>query len=71
MAYGTLDEQGRYRLGTYGRDDGDILGDYRVAVESREEMPRGAGKQRRYSMVPAQQPKSLVPTVCRPGEIGF
>ena len=37
-AYGTLDEQGRYRLSTYAQADGAVPGDYRVVVESREEL---------------------------------
>jgi hypothetical protein len=39
VAYGTLNEQGSYRLGTYGQDDGAVLGDYQVVVESRAEIP--------------------------------
>jgi hypothetical protein len=35
VAYGIIDERGRYRLGTYGQGDGAVLGDYQVTVTSR------------------------------------
>ena len=61
VAYGTLDAQGRYRLSTYGKGDGAILGDHRVAVESREELSDEMA--RRAAMVGARsrQPKSFIP----------
>lgn len=36
VAYGTLDAEGRYRLGTYAQSDGAVLGNYHVTVEVRE-----------------------------------
>jgi hypothetical protein len=59
VAYGTLDGQGRYRLGTYGQEDGAILGDYQVTVESRAEASAGAAKQ--ATKFDFMQAKSLVP----------
>lgn len=35
VAIGQLDSQGCYRLGTYSREDGAILGDHQVTIESR------------------------------------
>jgi hypothetical protein len=59
VAYGTLDGQGRYRLGTYGQVDGAILGDYQVVVESREEISADAARQAtKYNLVRA---KPLIP----------
>lgn len=44
VAYGTLDSQGRYRLGTYREGDGAIVGDHRVAVECPEQATTDGGK---------------------------
>ena len=65
-------QQGRYRLSTYGQGDGAILGDHRVMVESREELP--LEEARRASMLgrAAQQPKSLIPVrYADPGTSGL
>jgi hypothetical protein len=61
VAYGTLDEQGRYRLSTYSDGDGAILGDYRVAVESRDELPDDVVKQMIERGERPPRPKSLIP----------
>ena len=61
VAYGNLDEQGRYRLSTYGQGDGAILGDFCVVVESREELPPDVAKGAMALGKAAQRPKSLIP----------
>ena len=70
VAYGTLDEQGRYRLGTYSQEDGAILGDYQVAVESRAEASAGAAQH--ATKFDLMQAKSLVPErYADPGKSGL
>lgn len=64
VAYGALDAQGGYRLSTYGQGDGAILGDFRVVVESREELPPDAGVAKQMTkggLAPARLPQSLIP----------
>jgi hypothetical protein len=62
-AQGTLDEQGRYCLSTYAQDDGAVLGDYQVVVESREAPPEDVTAARRMTNrgMAVLQPKSLIP----------
>ena len=57
VAYGILDAQGHYRLGTYRQGDGAILGDHRIAVEFHGQVPDGFGKGGDL----AQRPKMLIP----------
>ena len=57
VAHGVLDEQGRYCLGTYVPDDGALLGDYQVVVESRAEPPDVA----HATKLDLMRPKSLIP----------
>jgi hypothetical protein len=64
VAYGIVDERGRYRLSTYGQDDGAPLGKYRVTIESRKESSPEASVAKRMTpqgLVPAQQMRSLIP----------
>jgi hypothetical protein len=70
VAYGTLDGQGRYRLGTYGQADGAILGDYQVTVESRDEISADAAQHAtKYDLVRA---KLLIPQrYADPGRSGL
>ena len=70
VAYGTLDEQGRYRLGTYSQGDGAILGDYQVAVESRAEISADAARHAtKYDLL---QAKPLIPDrYADPGKSGL
>lgn len=62
-AYGTLDEQGRYRLTTYREGDGAVLGTHQVMIVAREELPADVGKQMTPDgiLVPGKQAKSLIP----------
>lgn len=61
VAYGTLDDEGRYRLSTYEQNDGAILGDYRIVVEACNQLP--VEEARRAAMLGGAngQPKSLIP----------
>jgi hypothetical protein len=70
VAFGTLDGQGRYRLGTYGQADGAILGDYQVSVEARAKTPTGAAQgATKYDAIRA---KSLIPEhYAVPGKSGL
>ena len=68
MAYGTLDEQGRYRLSTYGQGDGAVLGDYRVVVESREATADGAWPKRMTELEQSRSTGQVAdsPALCQP-----
>ena len=70
VAYGTLDGQGRYRLGTYSQGDGAILGDYQVTAESRKEIsPDATQHATKYDLLRA---KSLIPDrYADPGKSGL
>jgi hypothetical protein len=61
VAQGILDEQGRYRLGTYAQDDGAVLGDYQVVVESREDADVDVARRMTSRGLASVQPKSLIP----------
>jgi hypothetical protein len=55
VAYGIIDEQGCYRLGTYGQTDGAILGDFQVVVACRPaERSHNPRMQRAASQIPAR-----------------
>jgi hypothetical protein len=62
VAVGVLDQQGRYCLGTYGQGDGAIVGDFLVAIESREELPIELARRASELGPTTRQPKSLVPS---------